>query len=85
MWTINGTIIHPQALFSHAICATLFLSVVARKRRLPRDPFFRVFIVEPPQEISDREVVQMSPYEILIVVFTVMAIIVGLLIEYIKK
>ena len=41
--------------------------------------------MEPPQEISDRGVVQMSPYEILIVVFTVMAIIVGLLIEYIKK
>ena len=80
-----GLLSLPSPVFPMLYVLHFFLSVVARKRRLPRDPFFRVFIVEPPQEISDREVVQMSPYEILIVVFTVMAIIVGLLIEYIKK
>ena len=39
----------------------------------------------PPFPPRREEVVLMSDYEILIVVFTVIAIIVGLLVEYIKK
>lgn len=45
----------------------------ARHWRLPQFSFVR------------KEVVQMRDYEILIVVFTVIAIIVSILIEYIKK
>ena len=51
----------------------MFMGVAHLTRRLPPFPLWR------------KEVVLMSDYEILIVVFTVIALIVKLLIEYIKK
>ena len=61
------------SVFQAAIDDKMFMGVAHLTRRLPPFPLWR------------KEVVLMSDYEILIVVFTVIALIVKLLIEYIKK
>ena len=57
--------------------------MLPRTKAVTSNPSFRVFIGSLLR--FRLEVVQMSDYEILIVMLTILAIIVGLLVEYIKK